>query len=136
VNRKPNFLRVRSSLGDVRNQEFHRCRSHSSPLLRHIDRQVKQVRVRARVSEGNDCDHRVHRRRCERLPVEVTRPHVRLGENDQGDRLMTRDEPDLVRRHLYGYRGPPVALIDRCQSESRRIFHGTILAPPEAPGNG
>lgn len=52
---------------------------------------------------------------------------IGLGD-DQDDRLMTSDEPDLVRGYMHGHGSPPVALIDRCQEEGRQIFHGVILA--------
>ena len=127
MDRKANFMRLRSCPGDVRHQEFHSCRSNASPLHRHVDRQVKQLCVCVRVSKGDYSDHRGLRGQCERLPVEVAKPHVRLGQDDQGNRLMTSDEPDLVRGYAHGYGGPPVALIDRCQAEGRRIFHGVVL---------
>ena len=98
------------------------------PLLRPINRQVKQDCVRASVSQGNDSDHGVPRGQRERLPIEVARPHVRLRENEQGDGLMTGDEPELIRGDLHGYCRPPVVLVDRCQAESSGIFHVAILA--------
>ncbi len=119
----------------MRNQEVHRCRSKSSSLLRHVDRQVKHFCVRGRVSKRDDADHRGRRCQRERLPIEVARPHVRLGEDDQGDRLTASDEPDLVRGYVHGYGGPPVPLIDGFQAEGERIFHGVILAPGCHHGN-
>lgn len=85
------------------------------------------------MGKGDDSDYRGRRGQCERLPFEVVRPHVRLGENDQGDRLVTSDEPDLVWGDVHGYGGTPVALIDGCQAEGRRIFHSAILAPGGRP---
>lgn len=118
----------------MRNQEFHRCRSNPSPLLRHIDRQVEQLGVCLRVSQGDYPDDRGRRGQGQRLPVEVALAHVRLGEDDQSDRLMTSDEPDLVRRYLHGYGGPPVPLIDGCQAEGRGNVHGVILPREAARG--
>ena len=98
--------------------------------------------MRVRVSKSDYSDDRALLGHCERLPVEVAGPHVRLGQDDQGDRLMSSDEPDLVRGYVHGDGGPPVALIDRCQAEGRRIFHGVILAhrfvwePLNQPGSG
>ena len=89
---------------------------------------MKHVCVFARVGEGNDPDDRGLRDQGERLPVEVAGSNVRLGKDDKGDRLITRDEPDLIRRDLHSYGRPPIVLIDRCQPEVRLIFHGAILA--------
>jgi hypothetical protein len=75
---------------------------------------VEQLGVCGRVSKGDHPDHRALLDQCERLPVEVAQPHVRLGQDDQGDRLMASDEPHLVRGYVHGDGGPPVALIDGC----------------------
>jgi len=135
VNRNPNFLTARSSLGDVGKDELHRRRPNSSPLLRHVNRQVKQVCVSAGVSEGNDPYNRGLGAQRERLPIQVARPDVRLGEDDKGDRLVAGDEPDLMRRDLHSYGRAPVVLIDECEAEGRRICHGAILAAGCALGN-
>jgi hypothetical protein len=50
--------------------------------------------VGVRVSKSDYSDHRALLGQGERLPVEVARPHVRLGQDVQGDQLMTGDEPD------------------------------------------
>ena len=57
MHRKPNILRVRSGLADVRNEEFHGRRPKSLPLPRSINGKVQQFCVRPRVRKCNDSNH-------------------------------------------------------------------------------
>lgn len=102
VHRKPNSLDVRPVLDNVCDKQFQCRRPNALPLLRDVNGQVKQFRVLACVSKGNDSNHRGSRGDRERLPIEVVRPDVRLREYDQGDGLMTSDVRELIRGYLYG----------------------------------
>jgi adenylate kinase family enzyme len=95
---------------------------------------VKQLRVAVGVSKRNDADDRGVGDHRQRLPLEVAMPDVRLGENDEANRLMSSDEPELISGHPHLNGSTPVVLIDRLKAKGR-VFHSAILSTVRTPGN-
>ena len=128
VNRQPYFLTRGPGVRHVSKEQLHGPRAQSSPLRPRVDRQVEQLRLRRRVSEGSDAYDRTIRNQGERLPVKVPWPDVRLRKDDERDWLVASNVRELFGRDRYGQRRTPVVLVDGREAKVMRVVHAAIVA--------